>query len=127
MNDTTSRRRRLRFSLRTILLLVVIIALGVAQIVAMRRVREVTAVNRRLAEENEKLRGEVGYLEVDDRTKVQVVRIPTLDEFTWRWKVYLPPGKWTTTYMVRGIPRKGFPDAASFGPVDGGQIGRAHV
>jgi len=40
MNDTTSRRRRLRFSLRTILLLVLIIALGVAQFTAIRNMRD---------------------------------------------------------------------------------------
>jgi hypothetical protein len=107
MNDASPPSRRLRFSLRTILLVVVIIALGVAQFTALLRVREVTADNLRLAKENEKLRVEAGYLEVEDPTKVAVLQLPQLDELTWRWKVYLPNGRWHARYRLREIPIKG--------------------
>jgi len=107
MNDTVPGRRRLRFGLRTILLLVVIIALAVAQITAIRRVQQVTAINLRLAQENKKLRVEAGYLEVEDPSKVAVLQLPQLDELTWRWKVYLPNGRWLAKHRLREIPVKG--------------------
>ena len=103
------------------LLTIVIVALCVAQFAAIRQVREVSAINQRLSAENEKLRAEAGYLQVDDPDKVAVLRVPELDELTWRWKVFLPKGKWSLNCLTQSIPSEGVPNGASVGPVDGGR------
>ena len=120
MHNLPSTLRRARFSLRTLLLVMVIVALAIAQYVVLRRIREVELANRKLFDENVKLRAEAGYLEVDDPRKVAVLRISDLNELTWRWKVWLPTGKWNLSALTQGIPSKDVPDGASVGAVDGG-------
>ncbi len=70
---TNPRRRRLRFRLSTVLLLVTIAALGVAQYAAMLRTAETQATNQLLSAENARLRAEAGYLQVDDPNKAAVL------------------------------------------------------
>ncbi len=117
-----SRRRWLRFRLSTVLLLVTIAALGVAQYAAMLRTAETQATNQRLSAENAKLRAEAGYLQVDDPNKAAVLRVRNLDELTWQWKVWLPKGKWKLCELTQGIPSQGVPGgSSSVGPKDGGR------
>ncbi len=101
--------------------MITIAALAVAQYVGMRRVIETQAVNRRLAEENAKLRAEAGYLQVDDPSKVSVLRIRNPGELTWQWNVYLPKGKWNVSQLTEGIPTVGVPNAPASFPLDGGR------
>ncbi len=107
MHNLPSTLRRARFSLRTLLLVMVIVALAIAQYVVLRRIREVELANRKLFDENVKLRAEAGYLEVDDPRKVAVLRISDLNELTWRWKVWLPKGNWVVHEETRNIPQTG--------------------
>src|SRR6266436_6468075 len=86
MQDVTSLPRRARFSLRTLLLVMLIAAFAVAQYVSLRRVREVELRNQELFNENAKLRVEAGYVKIEDRSKVAVLQLRELDELTWRWK-----------------------------------------
>ena len=72
-------RRGFRFSLRTILVAVVFVALVMAQFVAVIEIRRLSETNRRLAQENEELRIEAGYLTVGDPDKVQVLQLRELD------------------------------------------------
>ncbi|MEX2114764.1 MAG: hypothetical protein WD845_16345 [Pirellulales bacterium] len=116
-----ARGRWPRFRLSTVLLLVTIVALGVAQYVAMVRTAETQALNRRLAAENAKLRAEAGQLEIDDPSKVAALRISDLDELTWRWKVYLPKGNWFISYLTQGIPREGVTNGPTAGSIEGGR------
>jgi hypothetical protein len=113
------RGRRLRFRLSTALLLVTIAALAVAQFVATRRVQFLEASNKQLATQNAALRAESGYLEVDEPNKVAVVRVRELDTLTWRWKVWLPRGKWKLCGLAKGIPREGVPNGSSVSPIEG--------
>lgn len=122
MNDQRpSRRRWLQIRLSTILLLMAIVALGMAQFAATRRVVELEARNRELTATNSKLRAEAGYLEVDDPSKAIVLRLCEFDELTWRWKVWLPQGKWSISSLTQGIPSQGVPNGPSAGSKDGGR------
>ena len=87
-------RRRFQFRLSAILILMVIIGLCVGQIAATRRVLQLEDRNRELEATNSELRAEAGYLEVDEPGKVAVLRTRNLDDLSWQWKVWLPPGKW---------------------------------
>jgi hypothetical protein len=98
-----------------------IIALAVAQFVSTRRVAELEATNRELTAVNTKLRAEAGYLEVTDPNKVAALRLTDLDEYTWRWKVWLPPGNWWLSWLGQDIPLQGVPNGSSTGTVRGGR------
>ncbi len=99
----------------------VIIALCVAQFAAIRRGQILEARNKMLAARNAALRAEAGYLQVEDPEKAAVLQLRDLDELTWRWKVWLPAGKWHIRYLTRGIPRQGIPNGATAGPIAGGR------
>ncbi|HVU86643.1 MAG TPA: hypothetical protein VHD36_04945 [Pirellulales bacterium] len=107
--------------------MIVTIGLGAGQFVAMRRALDLEHRNRDLEAVNAKLRVEAGYLEVDDPTKPVVLRLRNLDEFTWEWKVWLPPGKWFLSGMTEDIPSQGVPNGPSVGPIDGGREVLAHA
>ncbi len=85
------------------LLLVTIVALGIAQVVRTRRIVRTDARNKELEAINAKLRAEAGYLEITDPSKVAVLRLTNLDEYTWRWKVWLPPGSWWLSTLTLNV------------------------
>lgn len=68
---------------------------------------------RRLRAENRQLRIETGTLAAEDATKVAVLQLRTLEERTWKWKIYLPPGQWALKESVTGIPARGYPSSLS--------------
>ncbi len=37
--------------------------------------------------------GDAGYLDVTDESKYHAIAVPTYDDLTWRWRVWLPEGK----------------------------------
>ncbi|MGD9720342.1 MAG: hypothetical protein AB7O59_07080 [Pirellulales bacterium] len=119
---TASPPRRFRFRLGTAFLLVVIVALGVAQVSSTLRVRQFETRNRFLETENAKLRIEAGYLEVVDPSKVAVLQLRDLDELSWRWKVYLPKGRWTMHATTHDVPLSGVTQATNRASVGGGQV-----
>src|SRR5437764_525877 len=110
-----------RFSLKTLFLAVLFVAMGLALFVTM---RELLALRR----ENSLLRAEAGHLTVEDPQKAAVPSIRTLDELTWRWKVHLPPGQWFLHSVTRNIPDKGLPalpdpsHATTWGPNANGPL-----
>ena len=81
-----------------------VIAMGMALVVSTRELVQLRA-------ENAKLRVETGVLKVTDRERVWVLQLKALDDMTWRWKVYLPPGRWTLRAVTEEIPKTGFPTA----------------
>src|SRR5262245_41262578 len=122
MRELPLTRRWLRFRLRTLFVLAVFIALVVAQITSMVRVRRTVVENQALAAENATLRAETGRLTISDRSKVYVVAAPELDELTWRWKVWLPPGTWKVRATIDAVPSMGLPSSSTTLSADGGKV-----
>lgn len=87
--------RRLQFSLRSTL----IVVLAIAVIVSVCLSKQQADKNHLLQEQNAslraQLRGELGELDVNDsdRDKLQAIAIPTLDPMTWKWRLYVPPAQ----------------------------------
>ncbi len=48
---------------------------------------------KQLHEENVVLRKETGRLAVKDPSKLNIIAVPTYEDLTWRWRVYVPQGK----------------------------------
>ncbi|MBI2826737.1 MAG: hypothetical protein HYX69_18855 [Planctomycetia bacterium] len=78
-------RGRFRFTLKTLLLFFIGIALVVGAGVNTWRLR---TAEREL----NKLRNEAGYLSVSDRTKVHVIALEVDDPRTWKWRMFVPKG-----------------------------------
>ena len=56
------------------------------------------------------LRNEVGYLSVDDRSKVHVIAVDMNEPDTWRWRIFLPQGvRYSWCLGFGDIPGKGVP------------------
>jgi hypothetical protein len=50
-------------------------------------------------------------LVVEDPTKVNAIRVDSRDDYTWKWRVWIPEGnKYAIRAFADGIPEKGFPD-----------------
>jgi hypothetical protein len=101
---------RPRFTLRSVFLTVTVFAFVLTVWTSAKQFRE----NRRLRAENRLLRNEVGTLTIEagDEDKFHAIEIPSFDERTWRWRVYVPPGKRSyLRAMIGKIPLYGFPKA----------------
>ena len=98
-----SRRRGLRFSLLTLLLVTAIAALSIT--VAM-LYRELRPLRREVAE----LRTEVGRLNIDDPSKLHVMLVASDNDLEWKWRIWVPEG---ARYELRShggpVPAQGFP------------------
>jgi hypothetical protein len=65
-----------------------------------------------LREENRGLRDEVGRLSIDDPTKTSVIDLRTTDDFTWKWRVWIPEGRAYRLQMAtEDISKTGYPSA----------------
>ncbi len=74
-----------RFGLRSVFLGVTLCALSLGYLSLLLR-------DQSLRHEIKSLKAEVGQLVLVDELRVNVVEVPTLDPFTWRWRVFAPPG-----------------------------------
>jgi hypothetical protein len=79
-------RRRLRFSLMTLMLIAAVVCLGVSHLRTSWMLHRANADLRRY-------RWEAGDLHMTDKSQVHVVGIETHAELAWRWRVFLPEGK----------------------------------
>ena len=100
----TARPRGFRYSLRTLLLVGLIIAVAAALFVTNRDLQ-------RLRGENKQLRRDAGLLVVDNPSAVSVLQAVTRQDLTWRWSIYLPQGKWLLKCAFEHIPGAGLPEA----------------
>jgi hypothetical protein len=92
-----------RFSLLTVLLLMVLLACGIT---IFRLWREVGPLRVEVRE----LRNETGRLAIDDPAKPHVVEVRTNDDFTWKWRVWIPEGRaYRIQLATQDIPAKGYP------------------
>jgi hypothetical protein len=82
------RRRWLQFSLRSMLVLVVLASIGFSLWTSNERLKE----NRRLRSENKQLRDQLGIItiEEEDKHKIHAIEMPTKEVDHWKWRVYIP-------------------------------------
>lgn len=88
-------RPHLRFSLLTFLFLTTIVAMAIVLMMQWREMGPMHAELRRL-------RAETGQLAIDDPQKAYAIAIPMVDDDTWRWRIYLPPGRRYALYEYSG-------------------------
>lgn len=100
-------RRRLRFSLQTLLLVLAIAAMGMviwqmyAELVPMRA-------------ELRRLRDEVGKLTIEDDALFHAIQVRTHEDLVWKWRIWVPEGAgYTLHHVSETIPKAGFPKAKS--------------
>ena len=56
------------------------------------------------------LRDETGRLSIDDPTKTHVIQVRQADDYTWKWRVWIPDGRaYQVKMATQNIPATGFP------------------
>ena len=99
---------RPRFSLLSTLLLMTIVGLA---IVTARLWREIGP----LRAEVRQLRDEVGVLSIDDPTKLCAIRVRTPEDYTWKYRIWIPEGRsYALKYSGESIPKTGIPKANGY-------------
>jgi hypothetical protein len=94
---------RWRFSLRTLLLLVVVVCIAIPMAIQTYKLYHAEAEIRRL-------RNEVGYLSVEEPGKVHVIAVALNEPDTWRWRIHLPRDvRYSWCLGFGDIPAKGVP------------------
>ncbi len=93
---------RWQFSLRGLLLFVLLVAMACALWSTARRYRQDEA---ELAE----YRRDYGILKVEDPTMLQAIARWTPEPNCWRWRVHFPPGRYDLCCATTGIPADGLP------------------
>lgn len=97
------------FSLKTFLLVVLIVCLGVSHFLASRRLQ-------RAEQELLVLRGQLGYLSIDDDSKFHAITVDSGEEQTWQWRCYFPKGYCYSIHAAsKGIPANGVPGKNAMG------------
>jgi hypothetical protein len=95
---------RIRFSLKTLFVVLLIGTLAGSHVFTSYRLKKTH-------DENIKLRTELGYLTIEDRSKVHVVELATHEELKWQWRVYVPEGaKLVLKTATHDIPDYGLPE-----------------
>ncbi|GAA4461926.1 hypothetical protein [Novipirellula rosea] len=98
-----------RYSLRTTLVAIGVIALSLGIVLLQIR-------NSGLRREVEMLRAEMGFLVPVDVSRVNVIEVPTTDQFSWSWRVFAPPGtQFDAGIVTEDIPKRGAPSASFLG------------
>jgi hypothetical protein len=94
-------RRIYQFSISSLLLLTLTVALAVTSLLMYRRMAD---AERELV----KLRNEAGYLTIEDEKVFQAISIRCEEPLTWKWRAYLPRGSNYSWHLNSGmIPANG--------------------
>ena len=102
--------RFFRFSLRTLFVVAIITGLVISHVGTSWRLHRATQSNVDLVGQNHALRRELGYFEIEDPSKVYVLNLPTLEAYTWRWRMHVPNDhELNVHYAFNEIPEKGLP------------------
>ncbi len=97
------RRRRFRFSLRRLLIVLTVAVLVLSHGLSSYRLYQ---AEKELAI----LRREGGFLQIQDESQVQFVALPQVAENTYRWRVHVPQGaNYVSRVAVNDLPPEGFP------------------
>jgi hypothetical protein len=108
-------------SLRTTLLFVAFLGLGIAAVRLSDRAD-------RAEREVRKLRQEAGFLSVDDRKKLHAIALDTTEPGTWRWRVFLPKGHHYQMHAAFGdIPVEGVLPEGTYSGRSGQLTGQSDV
>jgi len=104
----------MQFSLKALVVSVVICALGLSLWTVSQRLRDVTAELR-------DQRHELGHLNVTDAEKINFITVPQHEDMKWRWRVQLPVGrKYNLCFSTIGISDIDFPQPHCTLFVEGG-------
>jgi hypothetical protein len=93
---------RWQFSLRGLMLFVLLVAMTLSAFVTGRRLLQAEA---ELAE----YRRTYGILKVADSTRLHAVALWTGEPNHWRWRIHCPPGRYDLCFTTSGIPASGLP------------------
>ena len=94
---------RIRFSLKTLFVVLLVGTLAGSHVFTSYRLKKTH-------DENVKLRTALGYLTIEDRSKVHVVRLPTHEDLTWKWRVFVPEkSEIAIRAATHEIPESGWP------------------
>jgi hypothetical protein len=114
-NPPAAPRGRFQYSLSTLMLLTTIAALLCAVFAMYRELKQARADRQAALAEVKKFRGEMGYLDITDRTKACARALRQAAEHRWSWRVYLPDKrKFTLTAATKWIPEKGLPGMSMY-------------
>ena len=91
---------RFRFSLRTFFVTLFVLSLISSNLYVSWRWDQ-------SREEIQRLRDELGYLTIDDPKRFYVREVPTFLPFSWRWRIYVPPGNRNFFLATGGIEKTG--------------------
>ncbi|MFN3152588.1 hypothetical protein [Bremerella sp.] len=99
-----SSRRRFRFSLLSMILLITIVALAISR---WQLSEQLTQMKQR----NEQLAQALGIPSITDPTKVTAIGVPTIVNNGWEWHLVIPQGKQYDLYVAfTHIPQEGLPE-----------------
>lgn len=102
--ENSKPRYRIQFSLLWLAAIITIAALAVSN---WQKSKDLAAANAELY----RLRNELGYLAVADKTQFHAIAIDADEKNTWRWRVFIPEGnKYYWQIAVDGPPKDSQPD-----------------
>ena len=94
------------------MLITAIVLVGVSAWRSARKLEEtqqaLRIANKQQAELEESLRKQTGEIKVTDPKLVHVRELGSLDEYTWRYRVFLPKGRYNLVTTTQQIKSKGF-------------------
>ena len=97
---------RVRYSLRTLLILVVALGVIIGSYVVGTRLKQAER-------ELKALRDETGRLTINDRSQVHVINVAVDEPNTWRWRLFIPKGhKYSWNLAAEEIPQFEVPQQA---------------
>ena len=93
----------MRYSLKTILVCILIFALGLSFWIVSQRLQDATG-------ELQAQRDELGHLNVADANKINFIMVPQHEDKKWRWRMQLPAGrKYNLCFQTIDITDDGYP------------------
>jgi hypothetical protein len=92
---------RFRFGIFDMFMLVTLAIVFASHIVTSRELRQIKVERRRIREE-------IGYLNVDDKSKAYIRPVPSTDPLTWKTRIYLPKGSYRVCVAFEWL-EDGFP------------------
>ena len=99
--DDTPKPKRTRFTIRGLLIAVIIVAMSLALGLAY---RELIPLRR----EVKRLRDQAGILTIEENSKLNAIAIETYTPIAWKWKVWIPADKhFRLRFAAKEVPIRG--------------------